>query len=1305
MAKIPQNIIDSVLDATDIVSVVEKCGVSLRKKGVNHWGICPFHDDRHASLCVSQSKQIFTCFSCGKTGNVFKFVMEKEGLSYPEAVRWLGKEAGVEVPAVELTAEERQANDDMESARIVLQAAQGLFEGQLHCTEEARRYLVLRDISEESIKRYSLGYAPGRGFIHRTLTERGYGEAYQLMADVVRKKEDGHIHDTFQGRMTFPYYDRRGRIVGFTGRAIGADPTVKYLNTGETPLFRKGEQIFGLYQARQAISKAGFAYVCEGQMDVISMAQRGVTNIVAGSGTAFTETQRKLLKGITRRLVMMYDGDEAGARAALKHVHSCVEAGFDVSCVYLSGGVDPDDLARKVGEGIGKWLQEHTISYVEYLCRIRFDRAADAHSQGEALREIVGVVAMESPEVKERMLRELSARTETSSEVLDGLLESAAVPERPEEFTPGFHGLDFIEDYINPDDREVNVTTDWDRFIKQIGQKRPWLFLYGKPTPEDSQFMHTRVKRIVMHKPEMKADEHQESTVIEVMKDLFVKGMVVDVSGDHGPRGFIYAYIQLYGDMIEQLCPTPEVRSKYLNRCAEMISYCSTSVQTTSLRDFADMLHLKVGELKAIVKPFNDERRANSRIERERGDLGDALLDFSPERVPSYVEENEEYSAMLRRYNYFPLLGRKTKEPVCYMFRDPNGQLKRVADFYMEPLFHVFSKESEKNRRVIKLTSLYTGGSKYVELPSKAFAKLSTLDERLIEEGAYNFENGTAQDYARIRASMSYRFPVVEEIGVYGQQPEGCFIFANAILHEVGGEWRVDYADELGLMREGNITFYSPAFSKVNVGVRQDNDDFEQYRTLTYHEVPADRRITFQRWASLMDEVYKVNDNGKFAMIYAIMCAFRSDIYKRMNRIFTSIFFVGPTMSGKTQIAISIRSLFIKPEVPAFNLNSGTDAAFFSVLEKFRDVPQIMEEYNDEQITDIKFQGLKSVTYDGDGKQKRKAATGNDIETSKVNAPVVLLGQEAPQKDDGALANRVVLCEVPKREDINEDHARAIFETLKEAENTGLSYLLVEILKLRPLVQQHFQQLHRECVKEIQLQVEQNGRRSGDQTRIINTVAMFAATCKLMVSYAPHLRLPFTYEKFLNLCVEKVTSQIGMIQATNKLAAFFDIVEVLIDRRQLLLGRDFRILQPGRGQTLARKKQDPYVVPTGETKILYLRIESIHSAYLSEMQRRGGKEHPLTKQTLYTNLRSDPTFIGETGGFKFSWEEEVSDTLASQEQGSQTPPLATRLMRRFEKVTSAVILNYTLFREHYEKDLERKETSPSGTDSKSDVPF
>ena len=239
-------------------------------------------------------------------------------------------------------------------------------------------------------------------------------------------------------------------------------------------------------------------------------------------------------------------------------------------------------------------------------------------------------------------------------------------------------------------------------------------------------------------------------------------------------------------------------------------------------------------------------------------------------------------------------------------------------------------------------------------------------------------------------------------------------------------------------------------------------------------------------------------------------------------------------------------------------------------------------------------------------------------------------------------------------------------------------------------------------MREIQQRVEQDGRRSGDQTRIINTVAMFAATAKLMEESAPHLKLPFTFDRFLQLCVDKVTSQIGMIQATNKLAEFFDIVEILIDRKQLIIGRDFRIVQPGKGRTLARKKQDPYVVPTDHTQILYLRIENIHSAYLTEMQRRSGREHPLTKQTLYTNLRSDPAFIGETGGFKFVWEEEVRDTLSPPAADGQqlAPPIATSLMQRFEKVTSAVILNYTLFREHYEKDLERRSASEN-----TDVPL
>lgn len=1291
---IPQETIDKVQDAANIVDVVSDF-VTLKKAGANYKGLCPFHSDRTPSLMVSPAKNICKCFACGKGGDPLKFIMEHEAMSFPEAIRYLANKYGIEVPKQEKTDEQVQEEHKRTSCKAVISAAQKLLEGALVVSDEAKAYIAERKVDANMTALYGIGFAPGRGYLVKNLRSQGYTDEFILASGMAKKKEDGYVCDKFFDRLMFPFYNKRGEIVGYTGRALHYDGQgAKYCNTDETVLFHKGNELFGFYQAKRAIAKESFVYVVEGQFDVISLAQQGVQNIIAGSGTAFTDAQLRLIRTVSSSVVFIYDDDEAGHHAAEKQIEAAVKAALEVRCVLLEGGQDPDDLAKSKGADSARWLKKNTVTYVEALVRLLWSSSLDSIEQAKVTKRILTVIASDSDAYQSTMIRELAKLTDQNVKDLKLIMEKVTIPDKPKLYKEGYDGWEFCQDLIDPTAKTVNITSDWELYSKRVGEKQPWIFFHGMPTEQENQDLNRRVARVIFHKPSMEADENAESNDLKVMIDLYKRGITVDISciieGGEKEQGFLYAYTNFYGMKIERTAPTPEIKNIYLSRCAEAISYAPSGIQTVNMKSWAELLGLKVSELKEIVKPFNAERKSSSRLERERGDLADNLYDFDPEKVPQYVKENEEYSAMLRRYNYFPMLGKESKEPVCYMFRTDGGQLKRVADFYMEPLFHVYSRETNDNRRVVKLTSLYSRNCKYVEIPSKAFQKLSSLDEFLIGEGAYNFENGSATEYGKIRACMSYRFPIVEELKVLGMQMNGSFVWSNAILHEVKGVWKLDYADEMGLLPDADRTYYSPAYSKVNLSWSQDDDPYEQDRKLAYNDVDVKKRVSFKEWAALMQEVYKVNHNGDWALIYAIMCCFRSVIYKAMpNHIFTSIFFIGPTMSGKSQIALSIRSLFIKPDAPSFNLNSGTDAAFFSVLERFRDVPQVFEEYNDEEISDAKFQGLKSVTYDGDGKQKRKAATGNDIETSKVNAPVVLLGQEAPQRDDGALANRVVICEVPIREDINEEHAREIFERLKGYEQDGLSYLLCEILKLRPVFVSHFVSIHRECVKEIQSEVERSGKKSGNQTRVINTVAMFLSTVKLMSSFAPYLELPFTYEEFRELAVAKVRGQVEMITSTNKLATFFDIMDILIDRAQggIKIGRDFRIVAPAKAE-IKLKGGKSYNLPTPNTRLIYLRIDPIHQAY----QKAFSGDHPLSKTTLLMNLRSDSSYIGEVSGCKFEWEEAEEQGVVNPQQ-SPVPvekQAASRYMVKKQTNTSAVVMNYSILCEQYGKDFERK---------------
>lgn len=1295
MNQISQEIIDRILDEVDIVSEISE-DITLHKKGVNYIGLCPFHSEKTPSFTVSPSKGICKCFSCGKGGNVIWYRMQHDGLSYPEAIRELGRKHNIDIPIIELSPEQQQRQDERASAMIAITEAYNLFRNNLNATPEAQAYLAERKISKEIIDLYGVGFAFDYDGLSRTMLSKGYQQEHLIRAGVSYfHDEKKRLKDVFWQRVLFPYFNKTGQVVGFTGRAIN-DQSAKYKNTAETILFTKGKNIYGLYQARTAIQKEDKVYIVEGQFDVLSMFQAGIQNVIGGSGTAFTPEQRKLLHGITSNIVFIYDGDAAGIAAAEKNLQAFVSDAFKVRCVALPNGKDPDDMVKVKGDEFGQWLNKVEMSYVDFMSKTLFLKDDDEYQRLDKTKQILSIILKEKETIiRDSFLGTLAVNSGYDLDRVFELIDDTNIPEAPERFEAGFIGAEFAKDFIDPEEKEVHLVNDFSRFQALIGDKEPYLFYSGVPSINDIQELSQLAERVVVHSPDMDCNYRKENSDCLMMKELFKYGMTVDVATDTKIKGFIYYYIEYYGALIVEESPTPEVQNEYITRCAEMISYAKQAIQTVNLPNWSELLGLKLSSMKELIKPFTNERKSKQKIDRERSDVYNDLMSVDTDRLPDYVEESEEYSRMLRRYGFYPLLN-KDGVPVSYMFKVDHNSYRRVADFYIDPLFHVYSKNKEENRRVIRINRLYVNKPTYVDWPSSVFVKLTTLQEMLINEGAYNFEGGDAKDYAKIWNCVSYKFPKCSEIKVYGQQEENCFLFSNGIFHQVDGEWKFEYTDELGLTKHDDEIFYSPAFSKVNAGVRKDNDKYEQDRWLVYADTQPNKRITFQKWAALMDEVYKINDNGKWALIYAIMCAFRSDIFP-LNRHFTAIFFIGPTMSGKTQIAVSIRSLFIKPEAPSFNLTSGTDAAFFSILERFRDVPQIFEEYNDDMISDVKFQGLKQTCYDGEGKQKRKSATSNDIESSKVNAPAVILGQEAPQNDDNALSNRVVLCEVPKRDSISEDHAQQIFQELKDAEKAGLSYLLLEILRIRPIVRSKFAELQKLCSKELQNKVEAAGSRSGDQTRVINTVSMFLATCKMLTLYVPELKLPFTYGEFLELAVEKIRKQVDMLVKTDKLAMFFNTIDYLIDKGSIKCGRDFKIERPGR---LKLKGGIEKIMQPADTAVLYMNLSNVHKMYVAAMS-NGDK--PLSLTTLEVNLNSHPAYIGQVSNTRFRWMEvkeiPVGGITRDPSTGESTNNMTmTRVMDTKEKQTSAVVLNYDILSKMMGIDFERNQRPEESTE-------
>jgi DNA primase len=355
----PQTFIDELKQRADIVRVVEAYGLPLKKKGQNWWAPCPFHQEKTGSFSVNPGKGMYKCFGCGKGGNVFTFVMELEGLSFPEAVRVVADKAGMSLPEPvdgrDYEQTKKAADERKRIAGEVIQLNEWAVEFWENCLQDkkakkAREYLEQREMSAETIAAFKLGYAPDSwDALKSYLREKGAGDKQIEISGLVGVNEEKErVYDRFRNRIMFPVLDANGLPIAFGARAMGDDQP-KYLNSPETPAYTKGNHLYGLYQAKEEMRKKKFAILVEGYFDLITPWQNGVKNLVASSGTAFTEAQAKLLGRFARKVVVNYDGDSAGVKAARKAIETLLAEDFEIKVLVLPEGSDPDEFINSNG--------------------------------------------------------------------------------------------------------------------------------------------------------------------------------------------------------------------------------------------------------------------------------------------------------------------------------------------------------------------------------------------------------------------------------------------------------------------------------------------------------------------------------------------------------------------------------------------------------------------------------------------------------------------------------------------------------------------------------------------------------------------------------------------------------------------------------------------------------------------------------------------------------------------------------------------------------------------------------------------
>ncbi|WP_308552584.1 DNA primase [uncultured Mediterranea sp.] len=400
---IDQATIDRIMDAAQIYDVVSDF-VTLRKRGVNYVGLCPFHDDKTPSFYVSPAKGLCKCFACGKGGNAVHFIMEHEQLTYPEALRFLAKKYGIEIKERELTGEEKAAQSERESLFVVNQWANDYFRRTLRQTEEGRNigmaYFRSRGFRDDIIEKFQLGYCTeSHDAMAREALSKGYKKEYLVKTGLCYETDDHRLRDRFWGRVIFPVHTLSGKVVAFGGRVLAAATKgvkVKYVNSPESEIYHKSNELYGMYQAKQAIVKQDRCYLVEGYTDVISMHQSGVENVVASSGTALTTQQIKMIHRFTNNLTVLYDGDAAGIKASLRGIDMLLEEGMNIKVCLLPDGDDPDSYARKHNSTeFQDFIKEHETDFIRFKTNLLMEDAGqDPIRRAELISNIVQSISV-----------------------------------------------------------------------------------------------------------------------------------------------------------------------------------------------------------------------------------------------------------------------------------------------------------------------------------------------------------------------------------------------------------------------------------------------------------------------------------------------------------------------------------------------------------------------------------------------------------------------------------------------------------------------------------------------------------------------------------------------------------------------------------------------------------------------------------------------------------------------------------------------------------------------------------------------
>lgn len=410
---IDKTTIQRIMDATDIVEVVREF-VDIRKAGTYYKGLCPFHNEKTPSFTVSPVRQRCKCFSCGKGGNAVQFLMDLENMTYPEAIKWLGRKYGIEVQEKEMTDHDRELQSERESLFVLNEWANNYFQELLHenvdGVAKGMAYFRSRGFRDDTIRKFQLGYSlEERDAMTKAALAHGFKEDVLVKTGLSYRTDDGRLLDRYHGRVIFPVNTLSGKVVAFGGRILSSDKKLaKYVNSPESIIYSKSHELYGLYQARNAIVKQQRCFLVEGYTDVISMHQSGIENVVASSGTSLTEGQVRLLHRFTQNITILYDGDAAGIKASIRGIDMLLSEGLNIKVLLLPDGHDPDSFARShKAEEFQAYIDSHQVDFIRFKTNLLMkDSEGDPIKRASLITDVVKSISV----IPDRIVRQMYVR-------------------------------------------------------------------------------------------------------------------------------------------------------------------------------------------------------------------------------------------------------------------------------------------------------------------------------------------------------------------------------------------------------------------------------------------------------------------------------------------------------------------------------------------------------------------------------------------------------------------------------------------------------------------------------------------------------------------------------------------------------------------------------------------------------------------------------------------------------------------------------------------------------------------------------